>query len=122
MFVYRLVGRRSSATCEPQAKIGLFTGIIRRAALSTNSRCAQGMEHMSPRVRKILSAVTLSALAPGAALAQGPDEFQQPFVLDQAELMFGLCRKIADDTARLKCFDAIAPAPHKTDQPKAVQE
>jgi hypothetical protein len=108
--------------CEPQAKIGLFTGIIRRAALSTNSRCAQGMEHMSPRARKILSAVTLCALAPGAALAQGPDEFQQPFVLDEAELMFGLCRKIPDDTARLKCFDAIVPAPQKTDQPKAVQE
>jgi len=36
-FVYRCsVGRRSSATCEPQAKIGLFTGIIRRAVLSTN--------------------------------------------------------------------------------------
>jgi len=72
---------------------------------------AQGMEHMSPRARKILSAVTLCALAlaPGAALAQ-------------AELMFGLCRKIPDDTARLKCFDAIVPAPQKTDQPKAVQE
>ena len=82
MFVYRLVGRRSSATCEPQAKIGLFTGIIRRAALSTNSRCAQGMEHMSPLARKMLSVVTLWALAPGAALAQ-------------AELMFGLCRKIS---------------------------
>jgi hypothetical protein len=40
----------------------------------------------------------------------------------QAELMFGLCRKIPDDTARLKCFDAIVPAPQKTDQPKAVQE
>ena len=109
MFVYRLVGRRSSATCEPQAKIGLFTGIIRRAALSTNSRCAQGMEHMSPLARKLLSVVTLCALAPGAALAQ-------------AELMFGLCRKISDDTARLKCFDTIVPAPQKTDQPKAVQE
>ena len=77
---------------------------------------------MSSRARKILSAVTLCALAPGAALAQGSDEFQQPFVLDQAELMFGLCRKIPDDTARLKCFDAIVPAPQKTDQPKAVRE
>jgi hypothetical protein len=64
---------------------------------------------MSPRASKILSAVTLCALAPGAALAQ-------------AELMFGLCRKIPDDTVRLKCFDAIVPAPQKTDQPKAVQE
>ena len=36
--------------------------------------------------------------------------------------MFGLCRKIPDDTARLKCFDTIVPAPQKTDQPKAVQE
>src|SRR5262245_4334746 len=39
-FVHRCsFGRRSSATCEPQAEIGLFAGIIRRAALSTNSRC-----------------------------------------------------------------------------------
>ena len=64
---------------------------------------------MSSRARKILSAVTLCALAPGAALAQ-------------AEFMFGLCRKIPDDTARLKCFDAIVPAPQETDQPKAAQE
>jgi hypothetical protein len=60
---------------------------------------------MSSRARKILSALTLCALAPGAALAQ-------------AELMFGPCRKIPDDTARLKCFDAIVPAPQETDQPK----
>ena len=65
---------------------------------------------MSPRARQILSAVTLCALTPGAALAQGE------------LLMFGLCRKIPDDAARLKCFDAIVPAPQKTDQPKAVQE
>ena len=65
---------------------------------------------MSPRARKILSAVALCALTPGAALAQ-------------AELlMFGLCRKIPDDAARLKCFDAIVPEPQKTHQPKAVQE
>jgi len=64
---------------------------------------------MSPRARKILLAATLCTLTPGAALAQ-------------AELlMFGLCRKIPDDAARLKCFDAIVPAPQKTDQPKAVQ-
>ena len=36
--------------------------------------------------------------------------------------MFGLCRKIPDDTARLKCFDTIVPAPQETDQPKAAQE
>ena len=36
--------------------------------------------------------------------------------------MFGLCRKIPEDAARLKCFDAIVPAPQKTDQPRAVQE
>jgi hypothetical protein len=36
--------------------------------------------------------------------------------------MFGLCRKIPDDAARLKCFDAIVPAPQKADEPKAVQE
>jgi Type VI secretion system VasI, EvfG, VC_A0118 len=65
---------------------------------------------MSPRARKILSAVALCALTPGAALAQ------------TELLMFGLCRKIPDDAARLKCFDAIVPAPQKTDQPKAVQE
>jgi hypothetical protein len=65
---------------------------------------------MSPRARKILSAVTLCALTPGAALAQSE------------LLMFGLCRKIPDDAARLKCFDAIVPAPQQTDQPKGVQE
>lgn len=65
---------------------------------------------MSPRARKILSAVTLCALTPGAALAQSE------------LLMFGLCRKIPDDAARLKCFDSIVPAPQKPDQPKAVQE
>jgi hypothetical protein len=64
---------------------------------------------MSPQTRKILSAIALCALTPGAALAQ-------------SELMFGLCRKIPEDAARLKCFDAIVPAPQKTDQPRAVQE
>ena len=64
---------------------------------------------MSPRATRILFAVALCALTPGAALAQ-------------SELMFGLCRKIPEDAARLKCFDAIVPAPQKTDQPKAVQE
>jgi len=29
----------------------------------------------------------IRTLAPGAALAQGSDDFQQPFVLDEAELM-----------------------------------
>jgi hypothetical protein len=68
------------------------------------------MGHMSPRARKILSAIALCALTPGAALAQ-------------AELlMFGLCRKIPDNAARLNCFDSIVPAPQQTDQPKAVQE
>jgi len=70
---------------------------------------------MSPRARQILSAVTLCALTAGAALAQ--DEL----------LMFGLCRKIPDDAARLKCFDSIVPAPQQAaaqqaDQPKAIQE
>ena len=65
---------------------------------------------MSPRARTILSAVALCALTPGAALAQSE------------LLMFGLCRKIPDDAARLKCFDAIVPAPQQTDQPKGVQE
>lgn len=65
---------------------------------------------MSPRAWKILFAVALYALAPGAARAQSE------------LLMFGLCRKIPEDAARLKCFDAIVPAPQKTDQPKAVQE
>jgi len=36
--------------------------------------------------------------------------------------MFGLCRKIPEDAARLKCFDAIVPAPAKDDQPKTPQE
>jgi type VI secretion system VasI family protein len=70
---------------------------------------------MSPRAGKILSALALCALTPGAALAQ-PEL-----------LMFGLCRKIPDNAARLKCFDAIVPAPQQAapqqaDQPKAVQE
>ena len=65
---------------------------------------------MLPRARKILSAAALFALTPGIALAQ-------------AELlMFGLCRKIPEDAARLKCFDGIAPAPRTTDQPKAIRE
>jgi hypothetical protein len=69
------------------------------------------MGHMSPRARKILSAFALCALTPGAALAQ-------------AELlMFGLCRKIPDNAERLKCFDAIVPAPQQqADQSKAIQE
>jgi hypothetical protein len=65
---------------------------------------------MSPRARIILSAAALCALTPAPALAQSE------------LLMFGLCRKIPDDAARLKCFDAIVPAPQKTDQPKVVQE
>jgi len=65
---------------------------------------------MSPLARKVLSALTLGVLTPGVA-------FAQPELL-----MFGLCRKIPDDVARLKCFDAIVPAPQKTDHPKAVQE
>jgi hypothetical protein len=65
---------------------------------------------MTPRAVKILSALALCALTPGAALAQ------------TELLMFGLCRKIPDNAARLKCFDAIVPAPPQTDQPKAIQE
>ena len=66
---------------------------------------------MSPRAWLILSAVTFCALTPGVALAQSE------------LLMFGLCRKIPDDAARLKCFDAIVPAPQTmTDQPKEVRE
>jgi hypothetical protein len=66
---------------------------------------------MSPRAGKILSALALCALTPGAALAQ-PEL-----------LMFGLCRKIPDNAARLKCFDAIVPAPQQqADQSKAIQE
>lgn len=65
---------------------------------------------MSQRARKILSALAICALTPGAALAQ------------TELLMFGLCRKVPDNAARLKCFDAIVPAPQQADQPKAVQE
>lgn len=67
---------------------------------------------MTPRAAKMLSALALCALTPGATLAQ------------TELLMFGLCRKIPDNAARLKCFDAIVPAPQQTqtDQPKAIQE
>lgn len=58
----------------------------------------------------LLAAATLGVLSPGVALAQNE------------LLMFGLCRKIPDDAARLKCFDAIVPAPQQTDQPKEVRE
>lgn len=65
---------------------------------------------MSPRAAKILCAVALFILMPGIALAQSE------------LLMFGLCRRIPDDAARLKCFDAIVLAPQKADEPQAVRE
>ena len=66
---------------------------------------------MPPRARTLLLALGLCALKPCTALAQ------------TELLMFGLCRKIPDNTARLNCFDSIVPAPQpQTDQPKAIQE
>jgi len=67
MFVYRCsVGRRSSTPCEPQAKIGLFTGIIRRAALSTNSRSRAGNGAYVTACQE--NAIRSNALRAGAGL------------------------------------------------------